>query len=124
MLTPNRVGINPIPGNIFFSQDMDTNYQVGLVWERTPQFRFIYHASKAAAFGISLENANQYIRRRERLVRHRRYYSANLSGTNPFVTTQFDNGCQQQRHEHSQPLPGSHRQGRVRSHGDEARLSL
>ena len=34
MLTPNRVGINPIPGNIFFSQDMDTNYQVGLVWER------------------------------------------------------------------------------------------
>ena len=60
MLTPNRVGINPIPGNIFFSQDMDTNYQVGLVWERTPQFRFIYHASKAAAFGISLENADQY----------------------------------------------------------------
>jgi hypothetical protein len=60
MLTPNRVGINPIPGNIFFSQDMDTNYQVGLVWERTPQFRFLYHASKAAAFGISLENADQY----------------------------------------------------------------
>jgi len=61
MLTPNRVGINPIPGNIFFSQDMDTNYQAGLVWERTPQFRFIYHASKAATFGVSLENANQYL---------------------------------------------------------------
>ncbi len=61
MLTPNRKGIDPIPGNIFFSQDMDTNYQVGLVWERTPQFRFIYHASKAATFGISLENAEQYL---------------------------------------------------------------
>ena len=61
MLTPNRVGINPIPGNIFFSQDMDTNYQVGLVWERTPQFRFIYHASKTATFGVSLENAEQYL---------------------------------------------------------------
>jgi len=60
MLTPNRVGINPIPGNIFFSQDMDTNYQLGLVWERTPQFRFIYHASKAAAFGVSVENPDQY----------------------------------------------------------------
>ncbi len=60
MLTPNRVGINPIPGNIFFTQNMDTNYQVGLVWERTPQFRFIYHANKEAAFGISLENADQY----------------------------------------------------------------
>ena len=61
MLTPNRVGINPIPGNIFFSQNMDTNYQLGLVWERTPQFRFIYHASKTAAFGVSLENAEQYL---------------------------------------------------------------
>lgn len=84
MLTPNRVGINPIPGNIFFSQDMDTNYQVGLVWERTPQFRFVYHASKAATFGISLENADQYI-------------GGNGGVGTPvtpagFVTTQFDNG--------------------------------
>jgi hypothetical protein len=61
MLTPNRVGISPIPANIFFSQNMDTNYQLGLIWERTPQFRFIYHAAKDAAFGISLENANQYL---------------------------------------------------------------
>jgi hypothetical protein len=61
MLTPNRVGINPIPGNIFFSQNMDTNYQVGLVWERTPQFRFIYHAASAATFGVSLEDPDQYI---------------------------------------------------------------
>lgn len=61
MLTPNRVGISPIPANIFFSQNMDTNYQLGLVWERTPQFRFVYHAAKDAAFGISLENANQYL---------------------------------------------------------------
>jgi hypothetical protein len=60
MLTPNRVGISPLPANIFFSQDMDTNYQVGLVWERTPQFRFIYHPTKTAAFGVSLENADQY----------------------------------------------------------------
>ena len=29
MMTPNRKGISPIPGDIFFSQDVDTNYQVG-----------------------------------------------------------------------------------------------
>lgn len=85
MLTPNRVGINPIPGNIFFSQNMDTNYQVGLVWERTPQVRFIYHASKAAAFGISIENANQYLGGEN---------GASNAPVTPsgFTTTQFDNG--------------------------------
>ena len=30
MMTPGRVGISPLPRDIFYSQDMDTNYQVGL----------------------------------------------------------------------------------------------
>src|SRR5439155_22122539 len=34
MLTPNRTGLSPVPGDIFYSQDMDTNYQVGLTWAR------------------------------------------------------------------------------------------
>ncbi len=35
MLTPNRKGISPLPNDIFFTQNVDVNYQVGLVWERT-----------------------------------------------------------------------------------------
>jgi hypothetical protein len=93
MLTPNRVGINPIPGNIFFSQDMDTNYQVGLVWERTPQVRFIYHAAKTAAFGVSLENANQYLGGENGLSGSAVSVPSPLTGTNAFVQTQFDNGA-------------------------------
>ncbi len=61
MLTPNRVGLSPVPGDIFYSQDMDTNYQVGLTWARQAQVRFIYHPSKNWAAGVSLENPQQFV---------------------------------------------------------------
>jgi hypothetical protein len=61
MMTPNRKGLSPMPGDIFFSQNVDTNYQVGLVWGRTPQIRAIYHATDEWTFGLSLENPDQYV---------------------------------------------------------------
>jgi hypothetical protein len=61
MLNPNRTGLSPNPSDIFYSQDMDTNYQVGLTWSRQAQFRFIYHPSKEWAMGVSLENPQQYV---------------------------------------------------------------
>ncbi len=56
MMTPNRKGIGVFPNDIFYSQDMDTNYQVGLTWKRTPQFRLMYHPSDSWTFGVSIEN--------------------------------------------------------------------
>jgi len=56
LLTPNRKGLSPFPSDIFYSQDMDTNYQVGLTWSRQPQFRVMYHAGDAWTFGVSAEN--------------------------------------------------------------------
>jgi hypothetical protein len=61
MLTPNRTGLSPTPADIFYSQDMDTNYQVGLTWSRQQQFRFIYHPSKVWTMGVSLENPQQFV---------------------------------------------------------------
>jgi hypothetical protein len=61
MLTPNRKGISPIPGDLFYTQDVDVNYQAGLVWSRDPQFRVIYHPNNNWALGVSLENPEQYI---------------------------------------------------------------
>ena len=61
MLTPNRKGISPYPSDIFYSQDMDTNYQVGLTWARQPQVRLVYHPNASVALGVSIENANQLI---------------------------------------------------------------
>jgi len=60
MMTPNRTGISPMPGDIFFSQDMDTNYQVGLVWLRTPGVRVVYHANSNWTLGFALEDPEQY----------------------------------------------------------------
>jgi hypothetical protein len=60
MMTPGRKGISPIPSDIFYSQDMDTNYQVGLTWTRAPQFRAVYHASDVVSLGFALEQAEQY----------------------------------------------------------------
>ncbi|MES1254708.1 MAG: hypothetical protein ABUS56_03815 [Acidobacteriota bacterium] len=59
-ITPNRAGLSPAPGDLFFTQDVDTNYQMGLTWGRTPQFRFIAHASRAVTAGVSIENPEQY----------------------------------------------------------------
>ncbi len=61
MLTANRTGIGFMPGDVFNTQDFDTNYQMGLVWERTPQFRFIVHPNKTVAFGVSIEDPEQYV---------------------------------------------------------------
>ena len=61
MLTPNRKGISPFPNDIFFTQDVDVNYQLGLIWERTPQVRLLYHPDDHWTLGISAENPDQYV---------------------------------------------------------------
>jgi hypothetical protein len=61
LLTPNRVGLSPLPSDIFYTQNMDTNYQAGLVWTRAPQVRFIAHPSENVAFGVAFENPQQYL---------------------------------------------------------------
>jgi hypothetical protein len=61
MLTPNRNGLSANPSDIFYSQDMDTNYQVGLTWSRQAQFRLIYHPSDIVAAGISIEDQQQFV---------------------------------------------------------------
>lgn len=61
MMTPNRTGISPAPGDIFFSQNVDTNYQAGLIWGRTPGFRFLVHPSDSITAGVGLENPQQYV---------------------------------------------------------------
>ena len=43
LITPGRKGISPIPGDLFYSQDIDVNYNVGLTWGRLPQLRLVYH---------------------------------------------------------------------------------
>jgi len=59
LLTPNRNGLSALPGDLFYSQDMDTNYQLGLTWARQAGVRVILHPTKNWAIGASLENPEQ-----------------------------------------------------------------
>ena len=61
LMTPSKKGITPWPGDVATTQVIDTNYVAGLVQGRYPQFRLVYHASKAASYGFSLENPEQQI---------------------------------------------------------------
>ncbi len=93
MMTPGRVGISPLPSNIFYSQNMDTNYQVGIPWTRAPQFRAVYHASDIVTIGFALEAAEQYVGGSSgggSIV----FPSAfNAAAANTFVNTQVDAGA-------------------------------
>jgi hypothetical protein len=60
MMTPNRVGISPLPADLFYGQAVDVNYLNGLTWGRIPGVRFVLHPSEKVTWGISLENSSQY----------------------------------------------------------------
>ena len=61
LLTPNRNGISPIPSDIFYTMDMDANYQAGLTWARQPQLRVGYHLTDQVAVAVSAENPDPYV---------------------------------------------------------------
>ena len=61
LATPNRRSVSPLPGDVFYSQDMDVNYQLGLTWARQPGFRGVYHFGDKAAFALALENSEPYV---------------------------------------------------------------
>jgi hypothetical protein len=61
LLTPNKKGVSPVPSDIFYTQNRDTNYQVGLPWARQGQFRVGYHPNDHVHLALSLENPQQYV---------------------------------------------------------------
>jgi hypothetical protein len=61
MLTPNRVGISALPGNLFYSQVIDINYVAGLTWSRQPGVRILFHPNSKVTFGVSAEQPDQYM---------------------------------------------------------------
>ena len=60
MFTPNRRGISPLPADLFLTQDIDPNIQVGMTWARSPQLRLVFRPSETVTLGISSEAAEQY----------------------------------------------------------------
>ena len=61
LATANRVGVSPLPSDVFYSYNMDVNYQLGMVWGRIPELRVAYHLpDDKAAFAVALDAPEQY----------------------------------------------------------------
>jgi len=61
LLTPNRNGLSALPGDLFYGQEMDTNYLLGLTWARQTGIRVLVHPNKFWAIGVSAENPQQLL---------------------------------------------------------------
>jgi len=61
LITPGRTGVSPLPGDIFFTNNIDVNYQLGLFWGRLPEFRLVYHPSTKAALAFAVDSPEQYV---------------------------------------------------------------
>jgi hypothetical protein len=81
LLTPNRVGLSPVPGDIFTTARLDTNYIAGLTYARQAGFRVVYHPTEWWALGIAFENAQQYVPS-----------AVVFPGASGYFAGQFDNG--------------------------------
>jgi hypothetical protein len=83
-LTPNRNGLGPMPSDLATTFNEDQNFQVGLTFSRAAEFRVAYHANDHLAFGVGIEDPNQFIGS----------FVALPSAFASTVSTQFDNGAQ------------------------------
>jgi uncharacterized coiled-coil protein SlyX len=61
LIVPGKKGISPLPSDIFYTQEMDTNYQLGLTWSRQSQFRIAYHHNDNWHMALSIEDPQQYV---------------------------------------------------------------
>ena len=82
-LTANRTGIGPMPVDLAITYNEDQNLGVGVPYTRAAEFRIAYHPNEHWAFGVGIEDPNQFIGS----------YVA-LPSTFTSIDSQFDNGAQ------------------------------
>jgi len=82
-LTPNRSGVGPSPSDLAITYNEDQNIGPGLPYTRAAEFRVAYHLNDHLAFGVGIEDPNQYIGT-----------FVALPSAFASVGSQFDNGSQ------------------------------
>jgi hypothetical protein len=60
MMTPNRVGLSPLPQDLLITFNEDANIQVGTNYTRAGQIRAVYHFSDMFQWGVGIENPEQF----------------------------------------------------------------
>jgi len=59
-MTPNRNGIGPMPSDLALTIGEDANVHVGVTHSRAGQFRAVWHPTDKFAWGIGIENPEQF----------------------------------------------------------------
>ena len=59
-ITPNRRGLGPDPRDVFTTNNIDQNLQVGLPWARQAAARVVWHPTPQFSVGIGAENPQQF----------------------------------------------------------------
>jgi hypothetical protein len=60
-LTPNRKLVGPWPSELALTYNEDQNIGVGIPYTRAAEFRVAYHPNEHWAFGVGIEDPNQFI---------------------------------------------------------------
>jgi hypothetical protein len=59
--TPNRVGLSPLPADVFAPIGEDAQTHVGLPYTRASELRVVYHFSDKFQWGFALQNPDQFV---------------------------------------------------------------
>src|SRR5215467_6383373 len=59
--TPNRVGLSPMPSDVFAPIGEDAQTHVGLPYTRAAEFRAVYHFSDTFQWGFAMQNPDQFV---------------------------------------------------------------
>jgi hypothetical protein len=60
LMTPNRVGVSPMPQDLLITYNEDANIQVGTNYTRAGTFRAAWHPSDNFVWAFGIENPEQY----------------------------------------------------------------
>jgi hypothetical protein len=85
LLTPNRTGLSPMPSDLALTLGEDANVHVGVNHSRAGTFRAVWHPNDNFAWGIGIENPQQFVGSE---VTFPTAFAAGKSN----LTGQFDNG--------------------------------
>src|SRR5215471_4103221 len=61
LMTPNRVGLSPMPADLALGLGEDANIHVGINHTRAGQFRAVFHPNDNFAWGFGIENPQQFV---------------------------------------------------------------
>ncbi|HEY6305682.1 MAG TPA: hypothetical protein VI488_04380, partial [Candidatus Angelobacter sp.] len=90
--TPNRVGVSPMPGDIFGTIGEDAQVHVGVNYTRAGAFRAAYHFNDNFVWAVELQNPQQFSGQTQG-ANAEVIFPAAFSGGGSNLTGQFDNAA-------------------------------